>query len=369
MLDDLKSMDLQIIAVSNNPVRRQLDRSGLNDRIDFIVERSDVGKAKGSTLWIDKFRELSGLEPNQLFYVGDSDHDVWTASWGPMIYAHAMWSCPPGVYGLHAKSPAWVVNVVRHIFRKQHPWYWTLNTTDALDRPVRAMTLIDADGAGSEKTRQALLKLLKDDVNSYIRDTPMGLREAVMLHMLASVYHDNLFGGSHFWTTYPGHLGAPNEVMGDFLYVAAQLSRNKYKDDLLVRHKPAMKSKQARDEGGTVGALRNQLETVQVGDGYRRSLRDKRVILLDNFLTWGYSTESGRNLLLNAGASEVVVACVGKYGPRINVIASSHEDWDAFETDRPDMSVFSHTTTAGTYHPEALDDFLASLRGMREASW
>ncbi|MDQ6766009.1 MAG: HAD family hydrolase, partial [Verrucomicrobiota bacterium] len=318
MLDELRGLGLIVIAASNDPVEWKLHQAGLLGSIDHVVERSDVGIAKRSPRWVTKFVELTNLQPHQMFYIGDSDNDMITASWGPMIYAHAVWSSDPGPYGLHALTPQWVVNVITYIFRKRHPWYWTLDATDGLGRPVRAMTLIDADGAGSPRARQRLLWLLKDNIDSKINPTPMTLREFVMLQMLSSVYHENLFGGADYWTTYPGHDGAPNSVMGDFLDIAAKLSRNKYKNDLLFRHTPAMKSKQARDLRGPVGALRNQLETVNVGAQYRKKLANKRVILLDNFLTMGYSTESGRTLLLNAGASEVVVACVGKYGQRIS---------------------------------------------------
>ena len=369
MLTQLKAMGLQVVAVSNDPVRGPLQQSSLAAYIDHIVERVDVGKAKGSPLWVDRFRELTGLEPHQLFYVGDSDHDMITATRGPMIYAHAMWSCPPGQYGLQALSPNWVVNVIRHIFRKQHPWYWTLDATDSIGRPVHAMTLIDGNGAGSTQTKQRLLWLLKDNIDVTIPTTPMMLSEFVMLHMLASVYDTNLFGGAHLWTTYPGHAGEPNDVMGGFLEVAAKLSRNKYRPALLVRHTEAMRSRDARGSEGRVGALRNQLETVHVEKKYERQLSGKRVLLLDNFLTWGYSTESARNLLLNAGAAEVMVACVGKYGPRINVISPSDEDWNAFEKERPDAARFQQSEHRGVFHQEALEEFVESLRGIRRAMW
>ncbi len=368
MLDELKAMGLTIIAASNDPVWTQLHASGLLTRIDHLVERNDVGKAKPSTLWAEKFREVSGFEPHELFYVGDSDHDIYTASWGPMMYAHAEWAGEAGQYGLRAPSPTWVVNVVRHIFRKEHPWYWTLDVMDAAGRPVHAMTLIDADGAGVPFARQALLNLLKDDVNSGIGGTPMSLREFVMLHMLASVYHSNLFGGSQYWTTYPGHTGTPNAIMGNFLNVAAKLSRSKYVDDLLIRYTVAKQSRHARAESNTE-ALRNQLETMVVGEEYRRKIRGKRVLLLDNFLTWGYSTESGRTLLLAAGAAEVVVACVSKYGPRINVISPPNAAWDPFEGARPPAATFPQATHHGEYHPEALEEFAASLDGIINAAW
>ena len=369
MLDALKALGLTIVAVSNDPVRAPLQGAGLLNRIDHVLERSDVGKAKGSTLWIDKFRELTGFEPHQLFYVGDSDHDMFTASWGPMIYAHAVWSCPPGQYGLKAPSPTWVVNVVEYIFRKEHPWYWTLQTTDGAGRAVRAMTLIDADGAGRPQVKQRLIWLLKDDIDSPIPTTPMTLREFVMLHMLASVYHSNLFGGSQFWTTYPGRAGVPNTIMGDFLNVAAKLSRSKYADDLLIRHTPAQRSRDARHQGGIFEALRNQLETMNVGEEYRKKIKGKRILLLDNFLTMGFTTEGGRTLLLAANAAEVVVACVGKYGPTMYVTTPPNEHWDPFARDRPAPTSFGLRQYSGTYHPEALDEFAASLEAIRNAAW
>jgi len=370
MLAGLRAMGLTIIAASNPPVFLKLKASGLWDQIDHLVESADVGAPKRGPAWVDEFVKRTGLRPNEFFYVGDSDNDMVTATRGPMTYAHAMWSPePPSAYGLRALSPVWVVNVVRHIFMKRHPWYWTLDGTDGHGRPVQAMTLIDADGAGNDATKRALLRLLKDDIDIPIRNAPMMLRQFVMLHMLASVYDSNLFGGTQLWTTYPGHTGTPNDVMGDFLKVAAKLSRNNYTPDLFIRHKEAIRSRDARKQDGPVGGLRNQLETMHVNIDYLDSIVGKRVLLLDNFLTWGYSTEGGRTLLLQAGAAEVVVACVAKYGPRISVISPSDDDWSAFEIARPDSARFPQREVWGNRYDDALDEFVASLYGMVEAPW
>jgi len=369
MLEQLVGLGVQVIAVSNNPVRSQLAQSGLAGCIDHIIERRDVGARKGSPLWINKLEELTGVRPHQMLYVGDSQYDMITATRGPMIYAHAMWAGDPGPYGLHAKSPQWVANVVRHIFRKQHPWYWTLDTLDAQRRPVRAMTLIDGNGAGDDRTKSVLIDLFKNDRDHRIRNTPMRASEFVMLHMLASVYHDNLFGGADYWTTYPGHEGSPNDIMGDFLDIAAKLSRNSYKKNLFHRHTPALRSRDARAQGGDTGALKNQLETVRLSEEYRGKIQGKRILLLDNFLTRGYTTEGGRNLLLAAGAAEVVVACVGKYSDWIQTVAPTDMNWDPFGIERPSPWTFSLTPRTGTTHEAALKDFLASLNGIHQADW
>ena len=52
-------------------------------------------------VWVDAFTVATGLSPNEFFYIGDDDYDSWTATRGPMIYAHALWSKPAGRYGLH----------------------------------------------------------------------------------------------------------------------------------------------------------------------------------------------------------------------------------------------------------------------------
>ena len=369
MLAELKLMDLQIVAASNSPVFMKLRAAGLEKYIDHLLEKSDVGIAKGSAAWVAAFRSATGLEPHQLLYVGDTTHDMVTATRGPMIYAHAMWSCPPSQYGLRATSPRWVVNVVKHIFRKQTPWYWTLETTDTTGRRVQAMTLVDGNGAGSQETKERLVDLFKRDRDVGLSNTPMNLSEFVMLHMLASVYDSNLFGGADYWTTYPGHTGAPNSIMGNFVDIAAKLSRNKHSPSLLQRHTPAKKSRDARGTGDWTGALRNQIDTIRVGDEYREKLIGKRILLLDNFLTWGFSMECARNMLLNAGAAEVVVACIGKYGQRVRVIASPTSEWDAFAIDRPDAETFLQDQRLGDVHTEALGEFQQSLSGLTQATW
>ncbi len=73
--------------------------------------------------------------------------------------------------------------------------------------------------------------------------------------------------------------------------------------------------------------------------------------------------------MLQAGAAEVVVACVAKYGPRISVISPSDDDWSAFEIARPDSARFPQREVWGNRYDDALDEFVASLYGMVEAPW
>jgi hypothetical protein len=149
-------------------------------------------------------------------------------------------------------------------------------------------------------------------------------------------------------------VGEPNNVMGDFLDIAAKLARNKYKRDLLDRHTHADRSNVVFKREGIVGAVRNQLETMRVGADHQKALKGKRVLLLDNFLTWGSTTETGRNLLLTAGAATVKVACVGKYGTRMYVVGAPAQAWDSFLTSPPQASSFRYEERIGSTDQQAL---------------
>jgi Haloacid dehalogenase-like hydrolase len=372
MLARLKPAGVQVVVAANHPerdTRRQLQAAGLLDFVDHIVAREHVTKDKGSPVWVDKFRELTGLEANQFFYLGNSLYDMVTATRGPMVYAHSAWSgTPPYPYGLVAPAPGWVAAVTQHIFRKRHNWYWTLHGNDPSGRGLHAVTMIDADGAGGDqRLRNALLNLLKDDTDSALG--PMTLKEFVMLHMLASLNNEGDFAAAQLWTTYPGHLGGPNNVMGDFLDVAAKLARNKYKRDLLERHTHAERSNVVYRREGIAGAVQNQLQTMRVGAAFRKSLKGKRVLLLDNFLTWGSTTETGRNLLLTAGAAAVKVACVGKYGTRMFVVGAPARPWDPFGTSPPQAASFRYEQRTGSTDPAALREFAASHAAMARERW
>lgn len=372
MLARLVALGVRVVVAANHPepeTRRQLSSAGLLEYVDHIVAREHVTRDKGSPVWVDKFRELTGLEANQLFYLGNSLYDMITATRGPMVYAHSAWSGAAAYgYGLVAPSPGWVAAVIQHIFRKRHNWYWTMQGSDPSGRQLHAVTMIDANGAGGDqRLRSALLDLLKDDKDSSVG--PMTLKEFVMLHMLASLNNDGDFAAAQLWTTYPGHLGGPNNVMGDFLDVAAKLARNKYKPDLLERHAGAEKSNAVFRREGIAGAVRNQLETMRMGADYRKTLKGKRVLLLDNFLTWGSTTETGRNLLLAAGAATVKVACVGKYGTRMYVVGAPAQTWDPFGTSPPQAASFRYQERIGSTDPRALHEFAASYAGMARERW
>jgi Haloacid dehalogenase-like hydrolase len=378
-LDRLRRAGIVVLAASNEPrtrVEHALTRAGILDLFHHIVTSQDVGAKKGSLKWVSEFRRRTGLGTNQFLYVGDSKHDMITATSGPMVFAQAAWTGQTSDYGLVAPTPGWVPAVVEHCFRKQHRWYWALTTTDARGRTVRASALLDTKGAGNPALQHQLLQVLKDDTDSPVG--PMMLSDFVMLHLLGSLYEKNLFTQADIWTTYPSHAGQANAVMGRFLDVAAKLFKNTYRDDLLVRHTVANRSKDAWSSGKSLAALTNQLESMRLGESYYGKLTGKRILLLDNFLTRGYTTEVGRNLLLAGGAADVSVCCVAKYGQvgglRMHVLTPPPGLWDPFGKELWSASPPADQWTDQEVSPtlvdrDALSEFAESYARMQQERW
>jgi hypoxanthine phosphoribosyltransferase len=232
------------------------------------------------------------------------------------------------------------------------------------------MALIRAGGADDGPIRQQLLDVLKDGLQHSVG--PMQVSDFTMLHLVASLYTSGITGEREWWALYPGRTGAAKPALTGFLSYAAKLFQRQYPGELLIRHTNAQHSRDARGND-YANAVENQLNTVMVNPDLSATLPGKNVLLIDDFITYGPTTECARNMLLKAGASDVVSVAIGKYGPSIRLFAIQEEaghTWDPYS----DAPQFEHVTheyryRTGMQDSAALDEFYASYRAMEAEAW
>jgi hypothetical protein len=373
-LQRIRGLGVQVVAAHNDgpraSVEQQLTRAGI--AVDHIITRNEVAgrTAKGSPLWIARIRQDTGLETNQLLYVGDSDQDMITASHSKVVYFHAAWSVPEHRYGLAAPAPGYIAAVVQHIFRKQHPWAWRVERLSQSGTRLRQMALIDGNGAGDAQLKDDLVATLKSQGDR--RVGAMLLREFVILHLVASIYAEGLQNEADIWSIYPSRDGTRASSLAQSLETAAKLFRDKYRPDLLVRSAPAVHSREAFYAGGQrlAAAIDNQLKTIIVNPLMRSEVSGKTVLMLDDFLTRGATMGVARCLLRAAGATEMVAVTVGKYGARTHLFGPPPAtSWDP-STPAPFAGAEcpSVEVTEG-FNQAALDEFVASHRAMQTEQW
>lgn len=370
MVDRLRGAGVQIIAVHNNGPRTQIAQrlAQAGFMVDLVVTRQSVGISKGSPRWIDWIMGHTGLARHELFYVGDSRYDMITASHSRVVYAHALWANSNHAYGLPAPAPGWVAAVVLHIFRKQHPWAWQYTYQNDQGARLRLMALVDGNGAGDHGLKQDLITLLKDYGHPSMG--LLSLREFVVLHLLASIVTERLYEETDVWTSYPSRDGVRRNRLAQALDLTAKLFRDAYLPDLLERHTPAQHSRAAFHAGGIAGAIDNQLTTTRVHPRHAGQLDGKTVLLLDDFLTRGCTTGVGHLALRGAGATDVVIVAVGKYGPWVHILGRPMEHhWDGIQLPPFTGQDVPYDEVHAAFAPTALAEFAASYQAMRQEHW
>jgi hypothetical protein len=77
--------------------------------------------------------------------------------------------------------------------------------------------------------------------------------------------------------------------------------------------------------------LDNQLQTICLDPSMSDKIVGQSAIVIDDFTTQGYSFETARNFLLNAGASSITCIAVGKYPGRYYARSPKNGvTWDSF---------------------------------------
>src|SRR5439155_17189177 len=139
-----------------------------------------------------------------------------------------------------------------------------------------------------------------------------------------------------------------------FVQLAARLFRDRYVPDLLIRHTQAMDSGQARAQRGSPTLL-NQMNTMMLNDAHRDRIEGKSIVLVDDFITRGFSTECARNLLLLAGATKVTCVALGKYGASQTIVTRPKGyKWDPYEAVTHSSDAFIEYSQTGAMDAGAL---------------
>ena len=179
-------------------------------------------------------------------------------------------------------------------------------------------------------------------------------------HFLSSIYLSNIFHNIDIWCTYPSHTegNSINKTLKGMIKVAAQESHKLYLD-LFVRHTESRDSGKARSKGGTVD-FQNQISTVHLNNDFKTNVSDKQILLIDDFITKGYSSECARNLLYKAGAKLVISVACGKYGDEYKKIWIK-ENFDPYSEINPDDLTFYEKSSSGKFHPDVDKQILNTL--------
>lgn len=368
-LTELQQLGLKIVIVSNLPHRKidsRLDVLPINP--DLVLTKEDVGISKGSPLWIDRICTDFHIKENEVVYIGDSDHDMQTAVNSKIIYFNAEWSNPDYKYGIPIISPDILPMILKHFFIKEHLWYWSIDSSDLRKQPVIDRALIQGRDIGVGNFKNSLLRWAKDGIDSKIDS--ITLSEFLLYLLLGNLYLDGMYSEIDTVAVIPGHQGGHNPLMEKSLNRMAMLFRDTFNPNLLHRHTKAKKSAFARKAGDPL-TFRDQVITMCLScDLKNRSkmIDGKTILMIDDFITEGFSTEWARNLLYNAGARKVISVTIGAFHDAIEVQSITKGfKWNSYSPIDIDDKYISSKDVFATKNTHALTTIVNSYKELTGA--
>ena len=362
ILTQLKAYGLRIVVFSNKPRGEVLSKlKALSTDIDLVLTKEDVGKSKGSPVWIDTVCNYFKFKNNDLIYLGDSLYDMLTAVSSKVVYLNAEWSQPGYKYGIPITSPGALHLILKHFFLKTDLWYWSIDTKDAQGKDVVKRALIHGRDIGFPAFKNALINWVKNGTDSKVGMLTIG--EFMFYHLLGSIYLEGIFTDVDTVALAPVHAGGINPSIEDSLIRIARLFRDNFIQTLLKRHTEAKKSAFSRVAGQSPG-FQNQITTVHVEcepEKRAKIIEGKTILVVDDFITEGFTTEWTKHLLLNAGANKVISVSFGAFHDSIFVQSISDKiKWDSFSPVKINEKFLSYTDEPADLNSKAIDTMTSS---------
>ena len=128
--------------------------------------------------------------------------------------------------------------------------------------------------------------------------------------------------GKTFWGIYPSSNSdnADGDTLSEFSHQLRKTVSNVYlsrvQSPLFIRHQPS--SKRSSGGGGDRKDPTEQLLTLNLNANYRKSLKGKNVVILDDCTTHGTSFGVAAALLHGAKVQTVTCVALGKFGNQTN---------------------------------------------------
>lgn len=251
------------------------------------------------------------LNKNEVIYVGRSLEDLQAATNGNLLFLNATWYEPVNDYGFLFASPKDIARFIDVFCLREHCWGW------------------QGESGSAKYYALAPFSTYKEDFRFYSQDArhqaklAIGSSDFWFKYLASSIYFSGVSDGASFITTYVGHSHADPYKLGSIMETElrglAVCFRGKFLKDLFHRHTTADKSQHLRQAGASV-AITNQINSVHVtrlpvrnpknGTHYVNppNLRNKRVIVIDDFCTEGNAHETARLYLESLGAEVISIS-------------------------------------------------------------
>tara|TARA_R110001592_G_scaffold356543_2_gene658669 strand:- start:39172 stop:40404 length:1233 start_codon:yes stop_codon:yes gene_type:complete len=258
-------------------------------------------------------------DSTETVYIGASDSDMRTAVNGQLLFLRATWWANNTDYGFEFDSPKDIARYIDTFCLRDHFWCHEIHDGD-----------FNFYALAPFSTMKPEYTLYSEDARSAAK-RGTGHPNFWLGALVSSLYFCGIHKKIDYVSVYPGHqAGSGNVVMNDAISIFGKCFRKNYIPDLIIRHTTSTKSQTARNTGVPIDHL-NQLNTIHINRTPLRTAtvrytksplqKGKTVLLIDDIATRGYSFESARAYLEQAGVKVISAAWLKTINTDISQLA------------------------------------------------
>lgn len=339
-----------VAIVSNHAKPIWFDTTFSGSGVQFI---QDIGRQNGKLIQLNA--EKLKLNSYDVLVLVGNDSDLQMGKNGKAVVAAAGWAATSTKQslGIRVDSAAEFQQLISLSSAWKGKWWFSSNGSSYSVR-----SLADLSGYLKPIDQQNFGQKVTATVKNG------GARLNALLAVTArSLLTDPQTVDSNFWTVYPSSSSSnlDEEILSDFTHrLRTTVSRVHFAErgkPLFIRHKTSQKRS---TNGGTANRLdlSDQLLSIHLNPHYRSSVRGRKVIVVDDCVSYGASFGVAAGLLLSAGAKSVTGVALGKFGNqlhRFEVLVTG----DPFAPlAQSDFSFKNHGAFSGTTNAELQADLL-----------
>lgn len=325
LLNSLPNMGIQL-AVASNGSRTQITnrfRSAGAALPSLIITPQETRTRKPSPEFVFMIQRQTGVKLEEIAYLGDDDKtDIFCAINAGVLPFAATYSNPNMQYGLLVSQPKTLFDFLRSYGVQNAPYFGWSYRGHCMDThtTVDVRVLVD-DHQG---LTAAFKTVLKDQGEYLVGSKKIPLQSLLFLYLVSQIYLSGLSGQIDLITTYPGHrANSRNKLLEGYSREMARTFKDRFIPDLLVRHSDAPESKRQGDNRN----IFDQFRTIRVNPEYQ--IQGKTILVLDDFTTYGFSLETARRMLIQAGAKYVVGLGIAKFR-NAQAVTRIRGSWDPY---------------------------------------
>lgn len=128
-----------------------------------------------------------------------------------------------------------------------------------------------------------------------------------------AIAHDAHFREVQDWAVAPSSSTEPNQNMVELKERVRCMMYGRKPEPIFIRHTATTKSRIDKKKRAQNDYCLKHFRTIRVNEAYRKKLKGRIVCVIDDYLTWGNTFETLRNLLVACKVKEIIFVSIGKF--------------------------------------------------------